>query len=265
MKTFLIGKTGPLALLGLLIMATIASAAKMELYPSATLNYKMTVTVDTPEGEKTGSSIREVHLYIAPSPSISGAPKSAPAGYASVKGEAVVVDLGKHGKLFALLRGGISGSDYAYTILFKSFPWHGGVNYGGALTASGIKWYSKLTEGKKTLEPYDYPDMVMFKNTDNPKTVQRVFHGERDYKNAHVFEDKITDNTEKLFGEGVHIKAVSIEITNDPLVRKIDKYLPWLNNSEHVTGYLGSLPSQPFIDPSKTYLNGSEFSTGRRE
>lgn len=39
-----------------------------------------------------------------------------------VKGEAIVVDLGQRGVLFALLRGQTLGSDYSKYVLFKAIP-----------------------------------------------------------------------------------------------------------------------------------------------
>jgi hypothetical protein len=35
-------------------------------YPSGTLRYKMTVSVETPEGIKTGSAVREIYFYRTP-------------------------------------------------------------------------------------------------------------------------------------------------------------------------------------------------------
>lgn len=63
---------------------------------SATYHYKLTVEVQTPEGLRTGSSIIEVRT--SPSGSLQ------PGGIVSkVRGEAVAVDLGPRGTLFALL------------------------------------------------------------------------------------------------------------------------------------------------------------------
>src|SRR4051812_10059597 len=74
-------------------------------YPSGTWHYKMTVTVETPEGIKTGSAVRAVTVHLVPRLSLEVHPTI------EVKGEAVAVDLGRRGVLFALMRGGLRGDD----------------------------------------------------------------------------------------------------------------------------------------------------------
>ena len=82
----------------MVVVAAVTAIAWNIAYPSATWRYKMTVTVETPEGIKTGSAVREVHVRTEPDI----LPEAATMHF-SVKGEAVVVDLG-HGKyLFAVM------------------------------------------------------------------------------------------------------------------------------------------------------------------
>ncbi|HTK84182.1 MAG TPA: hypothetical protein VL625_03765 [Patescibacteria group bacterium] len=62
-------------------------------YSAASGRYKITVTVETPEGLKTGSAVREIYAK-------SGGPTmlaEASSGHVDATGEAVVVDLGKRG------------------------------------------------------------------------------------------------------------------------------------------------------------------------
>lgn len=83
-----------------------------------TWRYKMTIEVDTPEGVKVGSAVREVINEITPYPMDEQRPWR---NRIRVKGEAVVVSLGGRGTFFALLDG-----DDAYGIVFKTFPYEGG-------------------------------------------------------------------------------------------------------------------------------------------
>lgn len=71
------------------------------MYPSATIRYRLTLAVNTPEGIKTGSGVIEVTY--AKAVRLLGSSAEITTG---VKGEAVVVDLGKRGILFALLKEG---------------------------------------------------------------------------------------------------------------------------------------------------------------
>ena len=61
----------------------------------------MTITVDTPEGVKTGSAVHE----ISNSKGLFGFPDAG--NPADIEGEAVVVDLGERGVLFALISQGL--------------------------------------------------------------------------------------------------------------------------------------------------------------
>ena len=65
-------------------------------------NYKLTLVVQTPEGQVVGSAVRKVSAYRDPI-ILQFLPSSSYA-HADVKGEAVVVNLGQRGVLFALLK-----------------------------------------------------------------------------------------------------------------------------------------------------------------
>lgn len=40
---------------------------------------------------------------------------------------------------------------------------------------------------------------------------------------------KTEDNFEKIYGSGVKLKSITIEMTDDPVTNKINRYLPWLD------------------------------------
>jgi hypothetical protein len=78
------------------ITAAIVVAWKVN-YPSYSFNYKITVEVETPEGLKSGSAVREVTVVRQPKIG------DAPSVIFDVRGEAVVVDLGERGVVFSLI------------------------------------------------------------------------------------------------------------------------------------------------------------------
>lgn len=211
-------------------------------YPSGTWRYKMTVTVETPEGIKTGSAAREIH--VAAEPRI---PESAP--HPQVIGEAIVIDLEKRGQLFALL-----GSDYAYAIVYKAFP-----SASPPRSPDGIRYYSQLKAGTKVLALEQYPVFVHFKDVNDPKTVEyaygRVYCTIRD-KNCTRGAPYQLDRLEEIYGQGVRIKEVTIEMTDEPVTWEITRWLPWLSRLK--SGYLSGKRSSFGLMP-KDQLQINDF------
>src|ERR1700722_17123777 len=75
--------------------------------------YKMTVTVETPEGVKMGSAVREVTRYRVFNLTTKWTYRF------KVRGEAIVIDLGKRGTLFPLLVGSV-WADYGTDVLVRN-------------------------------------------------------------------------------------------------------------------------------------------------
>jgi len=215
-----------------LLIILVAWGAYNLAYPSATWRYRTTVQVETPEGIKTGSSVREVL--------VKSAPKLLPeaGGVVKVIGEAVVVDLGKRGVLFALMKNKKFSSDYGYKILFDALKLQ------GPRSPEGIRRYQHLEKKRIILQEEQYPLLVRFLDLNNQRSVRSV------------------GSFENAFGEGVRLKEISIEITNDAVTWKIKKWLPWLSTLKGLAGYFGSPPERPTYDPTGLYLNGLEFSRG---
>lgn len=181
-------------LIGLLIaIVTIIGWWKVE-FPSATWRYKMTVTVETPEGIKTGSVVREtrVQRQIRIGDCCSGS--------AGTAGEAIVVDLDKRGVLF-----GLTEELDPVSRIFSKFP---------PATREGMEYYSHLKGAKASLLQKKYNlQFVMFKGIKDPLTVEAVD----------------IDNLSTTFGKGVHIKDFTIETTDEPVTHGVvDTYAPWL-------------------------------------
>jgi hypothetical protein len=189
------------------------------------VHYKLTITLDTPEGEVSGSTVRAIWNRAKRYQLIDWPASGNPA---QERGEAVVVDMPNGKKLFGLIA---SDSDRE---LFYSFP----SGNRGATTFEGIQFYKNLSVGSKAdVYVRFWPKMVTFTDMDDPKTVKQVLEISRceedDIDQGICPEDKedkfaITENKlEEYFGEGVSIKSVTVEITDEPVTRGVvDEFLP---------------------------------------
>lgn len=203
-----------LTVVGILLLAGTAYAVNdlsgVKVYG---FRYKLIVEIDTPEGVKTGSSVREVNIRLEPRP------LQPPKNYypkIKVKGEAVVVDLGERGTVFARLQ---SGAYMEVTQTIKGPDIY-------IKTPESAEFYSSLKHGiKADMESKNYPSMYTFTDLNDPLSVKLVKGGRFSVEaQKHLMED----NFEELFGEGVSLKSVSLEITDEPVTWGIEKRLPWL-------------------------------------
>lgn len=169
-------------------------------------HYKVIVSVDTPEGGVTGSAVRSVTFTDG-----IRLPESGPS--IRSEGEAVVIDLGERGVLFALT----SFDDYRK--VFAAFPGPPG------LTPQGIDYYESLVGQRAPLPLENYPEFVTFEDFDDPVSVVQVR----------------PENIEDIFGEGVLIKDVVIEITDAPVTVKVEKYRPSYEDMEAFMNWFRSL------------------------
>jgi hypothetical protein len=184
---------------GIVLVAVAAFAiATSDLYVSGKWRYRLTVTVETPEGIREGSAVREAW---ASSSSIRiGLPEST--STTNIRGEAVVVDLGKRGMLFALI-------DWdSYREVSETFPY---------TAAKGIpdriRHFKNLEPGQSaSLVRENWPRMVTFVDLDDPKSAKPVD----------------LDNLAATFGAGVSLKDITVEVTDQPVTRGIEEWLSWL-------------------------------------
>lgn len=191
---------------------------------STTVRYRLTLEAEVDGKPKTGSSVIEV-TYSKNNDPISSGEFSI-----GVRGEAVALDLGSRGTLFALLKEGTdnrSGPDYIVLRAFN-FP-------GGALPSpvtSGLSQVRRLS-GKRELPLTSLPLLVRFRDLNDPKSVERV--DPRDIG--------------KSFGAGARLVRATLEIvpagiwplswygiTGEPITTGIDERLAWLKRLKG--GYL---------------------------
>lgn len=184
-------------LAGILMLAS-GALAMSGLYVSGTWRYRMTVEVATPEGLKTGSAVHEVSN--AASNVKIGFPESG--NPADFRGEAVVVDLGARGVLFALLQ-----TD-PEEIFYETFP-----NPNGRSTVQGITNYNRTLSAGMRLPAALTPRLVTFGDITDPMSVRLV-----DPKDLSA-----------TFGSGITLEAITLEITREqPTFGVVTEWLPWL-------------------------------------
>lgn len=247
-------RTGKILVVIICIAAALYGLARWAVGPFGTWRYKLTVEIETPEGVKSGFAVREVKAIHG----IQITPESSPS--VQVRGEAVVVDLGERGTVFALLGQKGGNTDAAKHVVFYTFPYAG-----GGLTSAGIRYYDGLIKRPRDVNENYIPLMVTFDDMNDPKTVREVYSKRANWgrnKPDHLAFD-ITDNFEEIFGEGVRLKSVTIEMVDEPVTWEIEKRLPWLPGRKYVRGALGGSSEKPFEDPTGLYLTGIEFSTGK--
>ena len=195
-----------------------------EIFLTERWQYKTTVEIETPEGMKSGSVVRQVTnrsntLFGISLPDVGSR-------ISNVKGEAVVIDLGKGVIVFGLIEHGSYGEFYsAFKIKNPS---------------NSSDDFKKLKKGLSAqLELRNWPQFVTFTDIKDPKSVILV-HGRRfDVKTQDLLP---VDDTEKALGPGVKINTITLTITNEPLTwGHVDQYLSkdfwnkytqWINSTK---------------------------------
>ena len=181
-----------------------------------TLRCRRIITVDTPEGPRSGSNVVESKIHF-----LGGMTRAL--GYAvrgEGRGEATVVDLGPRGLLFAtvasekvLASGGVefdAGCE-------APFP-RGRFVQGGSADAQYVDYLDELNRQKpKGDVPLNYlPMLVRFRDPNDPASVERID----------------PSDLAASFGPGVKFNRMSIEITDASVTKGIETALPWLAGRE---------------------------------
>ena len=179
--------------------------------------YRMTVVIETPEGVKSGSSVRQISYHTEPHLGDVGGTY-----YSVSKGDAVMVDLGPRGIVFALLRGQNGDEDYAHSVALSAFP-------SKELTPAGTKI---------ALNSDAYPLFATFSRLSDPKTLQVI--DPRADQLRKFGKDRGRKTFAEAFGDGVILKEISIEATTDPVTSTIEYKLPWLSQ---LSGYISGMKS----------------------
>lgn len=166
---------------------------------------RLTVTIQTPAGEVSGSSVTAVKLT-----SFMGSlvVPDAQGVQSVITGEAVVVEVTPGRYLFALLDGGDGWKTDAGHWVYAAFPLDEVKTYEAKM--SRLKAQKRNTP--VPLPPEGWPLMVTFTDINRPETVERV-------------------NPEDLaasFGPGVSLKGLTLEVTRDRVTRgAVERFQFW--------------------------------------
>ena len=180
-------------------------------YPTHAWNQKLTVTVSTPGGEVSGSSV--VAVSWTENFFREGAPF-----HLTLRGDATAVDLGGGQFLFALLAYEHSQEPHStgmipLKLLRQKLPGQSDDDYWAPDTFNRVQ--AARGRGPIVLPQKLYPRFLRFRDIKDPATAELVD----------------PDNLAKSFGRGLRLVRVTIEITDEAVTRGIRKILPWLSRN----------------------------------
>jgi hypothetical protein len=200
------------AIAGALAVSFLAGCAVAE-DKAPDYRYRLTVEVETPEGLKTGSSVIEVKQALVRA-------GSSPANQAverRVRGEAVAVDLPGGKTLFALLRSE-NDPDWAnriYVLLEPEKKQDFEDALDDALEITGERTLPRMWPANVIMPRRSaYPMMVTFGDPADPTSVAEVD----------------PDDLAATFGDGVKLKRITVELTDDLVTSGIEKRLGWIDD-----------------------------------
>jgi len=157
---------------------------------------KLTVSVMTPEGTKTASSIMSVDFVDGTKADWITLPEARKVHF-ELRGEAVVLEVSPGRYLFVLLK----DLPHATTAFFPGM-WHG----------DAAPLLPDLRE-TRSLMPEHYPLLVTFDDINDPASVRRVDPGD----------------LAASFGPGYRLNAITLSITDEPVTEgRVEKVLGWL-------------------------------------
>lgn len=198
---------GKKLLVGLCLAAVIAGGMKIASeYAPKSVRYKITVLVDTPEGPRSGSSV----LEFTTTKNLIALPESHSVSQ-TMRGEAVIVELPGNQTLFALLRqdGTRDIGELIGRTLYPDGRQRAVERTAGDLPVQMNRW---LVIGGRHLNEPGIPMLVRFRDINDPKTVEKVDPG----------------NLEASFGPDMKLKAITVQVTTEPVMHRIAQRLPWI-------------------------------------
>lgn len=164
-------------------------------YPARTYRYKLTVEVETPQGVRTGSAVREITWRDGPRITLEGS-----AAELSERGEAVSIDLPNGETLFALLYWQSQGATARLA-------------FGTAQITNDHKPSLVRIDRPDVLSPVwgqeGYPRFVRFRDLSDPTSVEIVDPA----------------NLTAIFGQGYNLKSITAQLTSEAVTRAVTQRL----------------------------------------
>ncbi|PLX35548.1 MAG: hypothetical protein C0605_09540 [Hyphomicrobiales bacterium] len=175
--------------------ALVMAAAYTIFMPDYVWRQKLTIEVETPQGIKSGSGVVEVRKYKSEGPLIF--PEARGVSSKTV-GEAAFVEVAPGRYLFALLQGAGALAQNTYNVSGKM---------------EKIATYMDAMQGLRAVPNQHYPLLVTFTDINNPSSVKKID----------------PDNLAATFSDSVHLRRITLQITNEPVTRgRVEKLLGWL-------------------------------------
>jgi hypothetical protein len=192
------------------LLVTALALSGCDQFGNGTYRFRMTVVVETPDGVKSGSSVYQIdvaqRLQVTPESQVRKV---------ALTGESVAVEIAPGRTLFTLLKT-VSNNDSIFLMSLRSLQPNCRQTYGSAEECTIDAMVSRLSKagpGKPFIvKPENYPMMVRFGNLNDPSSVELVD----------------PDDLAASFGEGVRLKRITVQLTDDPLTTGIEKRLGWL-------------------------------------
>lgn len=195
---------------------------------------KLTLSVETPDGILTGSSVAAASWDMPPEWFRIGDSGGGHGGPHKLTGEAVTLEVAPNKYLFALVDD--AATELAVT-LFASPPPRLADRDEYARSLNRIQ----LIAETKRLTPKQYPRLITFTDINDPTTV-------RDVKPSEL---------EEFFGPGVSLNSITLSVTSEPMTDgRVDAALPWLCDYEFRPSGKGH-SSHRAIDPSSRALKSN--------
>lgn len=182
-----------------------------------TYRYRLSVEVDTPDGLRTGSSVIEVQQRLV-------RPGSSPGHTAivrRVRGQAVAVELSDGRTLFALLRSE-DDVDWAAAVMQTAAPRHPDESFteqfdNMLLIKGEVELPPRWPPVAGGLRLAGYPLLITLADLSDPTSIERVDPGD----------------LAATFGDGVSLRRISVQLTDDPVTTGIKERLEWLGKPFH--------------------------------
>jgi hypothetical protein len=191
---------------------------------------KVTIMVDTPSGIRSGSGVYEIWANWS-------YPGTTRRRWGQ-SGEAIVVDLPNGRTLFSLLKTGAIHGDIASMVLaaldpkFRNTMVESTERLAQAGTDEPRRVAAKRMEHRPNNgNPFDeevsnYPMLVTFKDIKDPTSVELVD----------------PDDLAASFGPGYRLRAITAQVTDEPVTVGIGKRLGWLTDKNRKRFYSGNKP-----------------------
>lgn len=167
-------------------------------------NQKLTLEIEAGGEIYKGSSVIEVTWWEDPYNKTIGLPVAS-----SMRGEAAFVDIPGKGTVFALLKSEHDRGDPTRVAF-----WALGYAPEPGFKNESFRTLSKSQGRAAELTPDQYPMLVTFGDLNDPMTAKEVD----------------PSNLSLALERSIRLKKISIELTNEPVTKKIEAKLPWLSS-----------------------------------